>query len=683
MGERRKHSPFPGTQQTIWQSSLRGMEQPVRSFKSFIRTAPPHPGSNSEKPLPPVPVSREQWNRSINPPSPTRASFQSCSTNFWKSPAAWDEPQTTAQEIQISPFFDTRTYAPLIPEPSPGDDSEETSPWPIKLNSERQSYLKCIIEQDDCTPSWSPGSASHEAPLHRPLSEAERNSRVATPDITTPATETTFKVVPSLLPPENTSRAFRSQETVSSPSVQSHEDLQPVDELGLAQPEISDGFQSTLLLRGKGLQQLPQESSTIQEMAIDIDMEEKLHELSFSQDYHNVLADQYHEAHADAFYSLYGGPEHEGPSRRPVAATIGTQTKRRQLVPRPLSWKKNPSSTSLEGNFPNMNDDANSLPKRTKRYRKVADWMPFHHSSRTHRHTGLDEDHSESVSRSATSFHNEIHLSNLIPHMKGVRSNFHRTGMADTTVAGRISPSSPHRPNSPYVSPRLEHPTPLFRLPGGLTLVRQSPTPTQMSREAGFLDISLPLNRPQLTANDPYPGPDINPVKKRLSSLYSQGSDKPVVPAIPPKRIRSSLNSSHSRRSQSHTSSSPTSPRAHEISFPRTPPPVPRNPHPSPIRAPVPPASVATADDEREDSAAEDESDRPGLHILDRARDVRQAWKKHHKDAKHEKLKKSIRVIGPTDSTGADGYAKRQNVSKDVDRVHGTRMPGYMNGGFM
>jgi hypothetical protein len=97
----------------------------------------------------------------------------------------------------------------------------------------------------------------------------------------------------------------------------------------------------------------------------------------------------------------------------------------------------------------------------------------------------------------------------------------------------------------------------------------------------------------------------------------------------------------------------------------------------------VPPRSIATADDERADSATEDEPNRRGFHILDRARDARQAWKKHHKEAKHEKLKKSIRVIGPTDPTGADSYVKSQSVSKDEDGVHGNRMPGYMDGGFI
>jgi hypothetical protein len=400
MGERREHSPFPGIQQTIWQSSLRGMEQPVRSFKSFIRTAPPHPGSNSEKLLPPVPISREQANKSIHPPSPTRASFQTCSINSWKTPVAWDEPGTPEQEIQTSPFPAPRTYAPLIPEPSPGPyDSEEPIPWPIKSISAQQSYLECISEQDDHMPSSSPCNASHEAPLHMPLSEAEPNLLVATPDLNTLAAQPALRLTPSLLPPDNTPRANMNQEALSSPGIQSHEDLQSVNEHSLALPKASDERGPTLLLRGKGLQNLPQESSTLQEMTSDIDMDEKLHELSVSQDYHTVLADQYHEAHADAFDSMYGGPEKEEPSRNPIAATFRPQTKHQQLVPRPSLWRKDPSSTSLEGTFLNMNDNANSLPKRRKRYRKVADWVPFHQSSRTHRHSVLDEDHTESGTR--------------------------------------------------------------------------------------------------------------------------------------------------------------------------------------------------------------------------------------------------------------------------------------------
>jgi hypothetical protein len=684
MGERREHSPFPGIQQTIWQSSLRGMEQPVRSFKSFIRTAPPHPGPNSQKPLPAVPVSREQANKLICPPSPTRASFQNCSINSWKTPAAWDEPGTPEQEIQTSPSTTIRTYAPLIPEPSPGPyDSEEPSPWPIPSKSPRQSYLERISEQDDHMPSSSPRNASHEAPLHRPLSEAEHNLLGATPDLNTLAAQPTFRLAPSSSPPDKTSRADINQEAFSSLGIQSHEDIQSVNEHSLDQPEASDEHGPTLLLRGKGLQNLPQESSTLQKMTSDINMDEKLHELSVSQDYHNVLADQYQEAHADAFFSMYGAPENEEPPRSPTAAKFRTQTKHQQLMPRTSSWKKDSSSTSPGGTLSNMNDNGKSLPKRRKRYGKVADWVPFHQSSRTHRHSSLDGDHSESVSRTATPLHNEIHLSNLIPHMKGLRSNLHRTRMADVTIAGRVSPSVPPRPNSPYVSPPLEHPTSLLRLPGGLARVRPSPTPIHMSREAGTLDSPSLPNIPQSTANSRYPEPDIHPVKRRPSSLYSQNSDEPIAPAVPPKRLRSSTNSRHSRQSASNPSSSPTSPLAHGVLFPRIPPPVPRNPHPNSTRASVPPRSIATADDERADSATEDEPNRRGFHILDRARDARQAWKKHHKEAKHEKLKKSIRVIGPTDPTGADSYVKSQSVSKDEDGVHGNRMPGYMDGGFI
>jgi hypothetical protein len=94
---------------------------------------------------------------------------------------------------------------------------------------------------------------------------------------------------------------------------------------------------------------------------------------------------------------------------------------------------------------------------------------------------------------------------------------------------------------------------------------------------------------------------------------------------------------------------------------------------------------VAIVDDERADSATEDDSHRRRLHILDRARGARQAWKRQHKDAKHKKLKKSIRVIGPTDPTAGDGYAKGQGASPDEDGMHGNRVPGYMGsaGGFI
>lgn len=84
-------------------------------------------------------------------------------------------------------------------------------------------------------------------------------------------------------------------------------------------------------------------------------------------------------------------------------------------------------------------------------------------------------------------------------------------------------------------------------------------------------------------------------------------------------------------------------------------------------------------DDERTDSGSEDKSHKKLLHIgiMDMARDARHAWKKHHQDAKHEKLKQSIRVLGPTDPGVTAAYVRRQGKGEGDEN----RMPGFLGGG--
>jgi hypothetical protein len=673
MGDRREHPPFPGIHQIVWQSSLRGMERPVRSFKSFIRTAPPHPGLNNEKPLPPVPAPREEPDRTAIPPSPVR----SFSASPWKAPAAWDEPESPDQEIRTPSFSVTRGYTLLLPEPSPGLCDGEELAWPIKSNSARQSLLACISEQDDHMPPPSPFDA---ASLHTPVSETEQGKQEL--DILAMQPATTGS---SSAQPENTSGTGRTQKAFASLGIESDEVLRTADVQWSAQPEDSDVRGPILVLRGKKLQQLPPEGPTLQEMTVGVDMDEKLHELSVSQEYHNVLADQYHEDHADALYSLYDRSENKEPSGGAIGAKPKSQSEAHKLMPGPLSWRKDSTGSSAGAFQPELSENANTPKNSRKRYRKVPDWVPFHQHARVKRRLGLDDEHSESAIRSATPVHKELHLSSLIPHMKGLRTNLHRTRIADGSTMGRISSSIPYRPDSSFVSPPVEQHAPLFRLPGGLALIRRSPTPTQTSREAGPLNISLPFNVTRSTANTRSPEPDIEPVEVRPSSLYSQESDDPVVPRVVPKKQRSSSNFSRSLHSRLNNISPSTSPLTHELSFPRTPPPIPRIPQYVPSHPSAPPESMATFDDERADSATEDDSHKRGLHILDRAKGARQAWKRQHKDAKHKKLKNSIRVIGPTDPTAGDGYAKGQGASPDEDGMHGNRVPGYMGsaGGFI
>jgi hypothetical protein len=142
MGERREHPPLPGTLQVIPATSLRGMEQPVRSLRSFIRTAPLHSGPDGSKPLPPTPTSPEGPVLTVSPSPAQHPLGQSISDTVWSIPATWDDPSTLKLDFQASPFSTARSHGLLLPEPSPGiTDSDEQRPWPFNLSNSQPSNL--------------------------------------------------------------------------------------------------------------------------------------------------------------------------------------------------------------------------------------------------------------------------------------------------------------------------------------------------------------------------------------------------------------------------------------------------------------------------------------------------------------------------------------------------------------
>ena len=81
----------------------------------------------------------------------------------------------------------------------------------------------------------------------------------------------------------------------------------------------------------------------------------------------------------------------------------------------------------------------------------------------------------------------------------------------------------------------------------------------------------------------------------------------------------------------------------------------------------------------------DEESPKRGLHvgILDKARGAREAWRRRQLDLKHEKLKSSIRVIGPIDQTIGDGFRIREGRGLADDGVGRSRVPGYMTTGVL
>jgi hypothetical protein len=67
--------------------------------------------------------------------------------------------------------------------------------------------------------------------------------------------------------------------------------------------------------------------------------------------------------------------------------------------------------------------------------------------------------------------------------------------------------------------------------------------------------------------------------------------------------------------------------------------------------------------------------------MLEKARAARMAWRRRQKDVKHEKLKSSIRVLGPVDPAISSGFVMRADRGLLDGGVGENRVPGYMTNG--
>ncbi|KAH7086714.1 hypothetical protein FB567DRAFT_526091 [Paraphoma chrysanthemicola] len=622
-----RHTRSPVKQDILWISSLEGMERPVRSFKSFIRTAPPNPGAHDhDKPLPPTPTSP------TDAQSKTRAPFdRSGSITSWRPPAEWDDPSTMHPEPQSPHIFSTRIYAPLLPEPSPGVfDMLEPMPWPYSVAVTQHSPLEPIEEKD--SPSLPPRHPSRTLRFQKPPADSDTGLATST-KVKSPLTPLTVDTLKSC----------------SKPPVAMHSDPS---------------------LRGKMPNALNHHNPILEDHPENTELGENLEKLSISQDYHNVLADQYHESHVHTSHD----PIQMDKSRKAAGERHDPLAKNHEMVPRPLSWKKDCDGSSHgSAEIRRLESDIHTSDRK-KRHRKFSSWVPMHQLAHAHKQLRLDHDESPrsasepSVPSRKRIFGSndsrsprEFHLTDFVPKVKGFRPKGKRARTTRNRAIGSGSPSIPFQPTPPRTNSSLEQPMPLLRLPGGLAIVRQVTTPTPQSQPTSFLNIS-PEEDPRSNSPDDFPGFEMCTPERPLSSLYSQGSHSPVAPgrAIN-RRLRTSFGSPDSPQSPSGTPSPPTSPLAHEIELPRTPPPppnlsrVPNSPPPSFL------LSTSTQPwrrHKRTDSATgEDFVHKRVMHagIFDKARDARDAWKRHQKDVKHEKLKASIRIVGPTDPFNTPG----------------------------
>jgi hypothetical protein len=643
MSKQRENQPFPGKQQGIWQPSLRGMEKPVQSFKSFIRTAPPHPGPLSNKPLPPTPILPPGLPGTKPPSLDSGSSERSASTSLWKAPSEWDEPSTPNSSDQPVTNSSARTYTPIIPEPSPGSiDGEIPNPWPLNRVITQQSCLEPIDEQADWTSLSSSDHLSHLSSSRVLIPESERNSPMPSsngkverslntrihPDMynMTPVSPSDISLRTSNLSTKQ--KAFASL-GIEFPVIEQYPQEQRFGQS--IHPQAGDDHQFNSSTNGKGSLLVESESHGLGGISNDdSDMTERLQQLSVSQDYHNVLADQYHESHVHDIPLL---------TKKVKGGAPKQSHKNGELVPVPLTWRKDPNSASPISPRSKIPEDGKRPLDSRKRYRKLANWVPFHQPMHIHKRSNADEDRSRSASDSAIPVRREIpesevdrllrkenSMSGLIPQVRGFASNMKRTMNPDIDMTDKPTLTTHSYPKpSASTSPTLRQTTSLLRLPGGLALVRESPTPSSTppppppsQSSTNLLKISSPIPAPKSSLPTSFPDVNAPPLSRRPSSLYNQPTGTPVAPIKP---------LSFSTPTQLDRADSPTDPDTHKR-----------------------------------------------IRILDRARDARDAWKRHQRDAKHEKLKQSIRVLGPTDPGVAAAYVRRRGKGGAGE----VRVPGYM-----
>jgi hypothetical protein len=696
--------------------SLRGMERPVRSFRSFIRTAPPPSRSLDDKPLPPTPVCG-QTIFDLRPTSPPTASEQPATDTSWKAPAAWDDSNTPYKGLQAPSPYTTRNYAPLLPEPSPGvfEQLEPRSCSPA-MSSYSNSRSGRVRSRADVIPSLPHRSPFRVSAFNTPSVESDTGPTLTsafyngnTPAIRTssfspdsfgsniPASSTQQSDIDMRISNLSTKQKAFASLGIESPTEQdtSWDNWSG----GPGTPLFRDTTRSPLPMQGHKIAPSSRGSPLPDDGTSFLDASGQLRQRSVSQDYHNILANQYLETHSyDATQSL----QHKHDRDRPMpgyGATAKAPSNPNELVPRPLPWKKERDSSASYRPISELHPGSPSRPESSTRERRKSSWVPFHQTSSVLRRLSHDESNARpgvegDVRPQEHESRRTRRSSKIDTRMSELKSNMRNFG---TSMKPERASDTHTPPGFPYSSatPAVEPLQPLLNPPSRLPVPPPPPEPTPRQQITSFLNLS-----PTSTIETPRASPDIEPLEFepipsnwRRSSMYSQYTHASVAPGVAVRRnmhMRISSGSIPSTRTRSNPSSpaTPTSPLAHEICFPRTPPPPPLPAYaPRILTSPSSqsPASYKSGEQSwlsRAGSDSEEEFPKRNIPkgLLGKAKGARKAWRNRQKDVKHEKLKASIRFVGPTDSTVHLGSVMR-NGTILVDLGNVNRAPAHMGAG--
>lgn len=449
--------------------------------------------------------------------------------------------------------------------------------------------------------------------------------------------------------------------------------------LGIESPDASQPIRKRAdraYLRGKKLQALCKGSPLADDSWEDEDMDDRTRELSFSQDYHDLLADQYQEMHVVAEEVLRSGGAHQVyDARFEGSLSAGLPKDHRDMVPRSLSWQKSsgqttPRSRSHDGEI----GEPSSSGHQRSRHKRLSSFLT-HRRGSTEQNNNINNDDAPKKERRSSKSKQipEPDVDKILDEDLRFSKFFPSSNKAIAFIKKRKhKPSTPKTPSSPPQA------SPLIRLPGGLAVVRThspSPSPAPKSDDVPSDDKSPTSAR---TRNSSQFGSEYSACHSYSANNRSSYNSHPIAddaaadddddnsPATVPVTMRSayrnSLGSTYSQRS------SASHPFAHDVA----PPP----PPPAPSLVPVFPISPPQSPPQSPDSAKGEKGEhRFTPRFFEKAKEAR---KRRAVEVRQNKLKQSIKVLGPTEVAGRnlkDGFGR----GEDGEGLG--RLPGYMVGG--
>ncbi|KAL5385342.1 hypothetical protein DPSP01_004801 [Paraphaeosphaeria sporulosa] len=648
-------------QRNISSMSLEGMEQPIRSFNSFVQTAPPNPSETDKAlPLTPAPWKQAKLSRAkIAAPTsaglPLASRDSDSSIASWRAPAEWYDDNASVKPAHStpspSPTSAPRTFSPLLPEPSPSLlDMTEPTAW-LTPGFPPASRLLPIYERTN-------GNSDLGPPGSPP-----RSALPATPPLNSRSIE-------NVLPPDN-----RRANTSSSKDVVATDRVQELAgtgcnkekayaSLGLDSPLPKSSYESDSSQRGqkradcqylreKKLRALYKGSPLHDDSWEDEDMDDKTRELSFSQDYHDLLADQYQEMNVRAQEVLStGGVQqvHEAQLAEPTRNALPNDC---DIVPQTSSWRKSSGPSTPRSQSHKGNGEQVSSTGKKSRHKRISSFIPHRLGSSepnkeepTKKKRRPLESKRIPESKADKNQDGDPRFSRFFPSRRPIKlgKKLRKTESAKASSA----PSPPPQPN------------PLIRLPGGLAVVRtHSPSPVPKS------DVSSDKSPTSTQARGSSQfGSDYSPMTSNPRSSYNSNNSPSTANITITMRstFRTSGGSPYSHRS------STGHPTVHE----RAPPFI------VPYSIPQsPPLSLETLHRLRDEDNQAEHRHRP--NFIEKAKEAR---RRHLTEARQDKLKRSIKVLGPTDPGVAQaGYVKSEGRFERSDSDLGGRLPGYLVGG--